>query len=80
MKIPLVEITDICQLAKIAQRGSDEAFTEVYKRFNKWVYFRAYKMLYCHEDAEEAVNDVFLKLWQNFSKWDDEHVKFHTMV
>ena len=45
-------------------RGSEEAFTVIYERYHKMLYVLAVKYLKCPESAEDAVQQVFLKLWE----------------
>ncbi|WP_316816145.1 RNA polymerase sigma-70 factor [Pedobacter nyackensis] len=50
-------------LAKIA-RGREDAFAIIYNRFRKKIYTFSLQMLKSEEQAEEVMQETFLKLWQ----------------
>ncbi len=45
--------------------GDEAALRELFHRHEKPVYSLLYRMLGRHEDAEEALADVFVKVWKN---------------
>ena len=49
-------------------QGSELAFTELYNRYKNLVYGTALKITKSKVLAEEVVQDVFLKIWQNQEK------------
>lgn len=52
-------------------KGGDElAFTDFYHRHSGWVFSKALHMLKSPQDAEEAVQDVFARVWQYRESWD----------
>ena len=67
---------NLCQLATQAQNGNEHAFTQIYHALHDKVLSKAVKMLQNRQDAEEVVNDVFVKLWQNIHIWDSKKAKF----
>lgn len=42
---------------------SEEAIKETDRKYGKYCHSIAYRILYCTEDAEECVNDTYLKAW-----------------
>ncbi|MBB4801638.1 RNA polymerase sigma-70 factor (ECF subfamily) [Flavobacterium nitrogenifigens] len=46
-------------------QGSELAFTNIYNRYKNNVYATALRITKSKIQAEEAVQDVFLKIWQN---------------
>jgi RNA polymerase sigma-70 factor (ECF subfamily) len=48
-----------------ASRGDAEAFEKIYRFFSGFVYNVAYRITNNREDAQEAVQDVFLKIYDN---------------
>lgn len=50
-------------LASLRQ-GSEDAFTIIYERYHKLLYVLAYKYLKSTYSSEDAVQQVFLKLWE----------------
>lgn len=53
-------------LASLRQ-GSEDAFTVIYERYHKLLYVLAYKYLKNSFAAEDAVQQVFLRLWESHS-------------
>lgn len=49
------------------RQGSKEAFTVIYERYHKLLYVLAYKYLKSSYASEDAVQQVFLKLWESRS-------------
>lgn len=55
------------------------AFSELVERYSAKLYNMAYRMLNNKNDAEDLVQDVFLKIWNNPEMWDKKHnIKFST--
>jgi RNA polymerase sigma-70 factor (family 1) len=52
------------ELLKLLQGGDEAAFTEIYKRYWDRLYVVASHTLGSHQEAEEAVHDVFLRIWK----------------
>lgn len=46
-------------------QGNEEAFTVIYERYHKLLYVLAYRYLKSSQSAEDAVQQVFLKLWES---------------
>ena len=43
---------------------SEAAILETQQKYGKYCYTIAYNILYSHEDAEECVNDTYIKAWE----------------
>ena len=54
------------------KNGDKEAFEKIYWMYRKPVYGMAYRYLKVHELAEDAVQDVFFKLWEKRDTLDIE--------
>jgi len=52
--------------------GDLVAFEALYLQFSKKIYNTARKMRLSHEDAEEIVQEVFMKIWQKKERLDPE--------
>lgn len=52
------------ELTQLLRDGDELAFTEIYNRYWKKLYYIAHKILKDTEPAEEIVQDVFLMLWR----------------
>ena len=61
------------------RNGDHEAFAALVSRHSKMFYAAAYRMCSHQEEAEDIVQDAFLKLWKNPERWDPENgAKFTT--
>lgn len=49
------------------RQGSEDAFTIIYERYHKLLYVLAYKYLKSSYSSEDAVQYIFLKLWESRS-------------
>lgn len=58
------------QLIKAIQEGSHPAFAELVERHNQRYYHLAYRFLQNASDAEEIVQEAFLKFWQQPDRFD----------
>ncbi len=67
------------QLAALLQESNEAAFTELYDRYWKRLLIRAKVLLHSHEDAEELVHDIFVRLWKKRDSLTINH-SFHTYV
>ncbi len=45
--------------------GDNDAFTEIYDRYNGLLYVFAYKKLCDREEAKDIIHELFLSLWAN---------------
>lgn len=52
------------ELFSLIQKGNKEAFTIAYNRYNKQLYALSYRYLMDQSLAEDAVQHVFVKLWE----------------
>lgn len=53
------------ELLLACQDGSQAALRDLWEIHHRMIYNLAYRMLGSHEDAEELVPEVFLKVWKN---------------
>ncbi|HUV06467.1 MAG TPA: sigma-70 family RNA polymerase sigma factor, partial [Spirochaetia bacterium] len=63
---------DDAQVLKAVQdtlRGDTSAFETIVKKYSSVVYSLAYRMLGNGEDAEEAVQEIFLRLYRSLSRF-----------
>ncbi len=52
------------KLIRNLQKGDVFSFDEVYKKFNRKIYFFSLSYLKNKDDAEGVVQEVFLNLWR----------------
>jgi RNA polymerase sigma factor (sigma-70 family) len=56
---------DIPAAVAQVQRGDEAAYKVLFGHFSEKIYLTARKMMLCHEDAQETVQEVFLIIWKN---------------
>ncbi len=54
------------------KKGNQEAFSQLFFAYEKKLYFFSYKLLQSHADAEEVVQEVFLKVWDKRVTLDEQ--------
>ena len=63
----------------MVQSGNQEAFAEIVHRHSKRFYRIAYRILFLKDDAEDVVQEAFLKLWERRLLWNpNKDTKFTT--
>lgn len=60
--------------------GDEEAVAELYDRFKSLVYKVARQMLPSQDDAEDAVQEIFVRLWKTSDRYDPRRAKLVTWV
>lgn len=53
------------ELLILLQKGNERAFTTIYERYHKLLYVVAFKYLKDNDTAKDAVQQIFLKLWES---------------
>lgn len=51
------------KIVELYWERSETAIIETQKRYGRYCHYIAYNILYSHEDAEECVNDTYIKTW-----------------
>ncbi|MBI1301563.1 MAG: RNA polymerase sigma-70 factor [Alphaproteobacteria bacterium] len=62
----------IPSLVKRLRRGDEDAFGCLFRQFGPKIYGTARRMFLNHEDAEELVQEVFLKIWKKRAELKDD--------
>jgi RNA polymerase sigma-70 factor (ECF subfamily) len=60
--------------------GDEEAIAELYDRFGPLVYKVAWQFQPSHAEAEDAVQEIFVRLWQTADRFDPRRAKLVTWV
>jgi RNA polymerase sigma-70 factor, ECF subfamily len=60
--------------------GDDQAVAELYDRFGSLVFKVARQFLSSQAEAEDAVQEVFVRLWQTADRYDPRRAKLVTWV
>src|SRR5438270_5352842 len=77
--IKVGEATDELSLVRAAKAGSMEAFEQLIRRYDRNVFRIAQHITQNHEDAEDVVQDAFLKAYQNLKNFQEQS-KFYTWL
>lgn len=65
-------ITEVPEMVARLKNGDELAFSLLFRKFGGKVYATSRKMHLSHEDAEEIVQEVFLKIWRKKADLKDE--------
>ncbi|MDI9319496.1 MAG: sigma-70 family RNA polymerase sigma factor [Phycisphaerales bacterium] len=57
----------------------ERAFTELIKRYQERIYWHIRRMVIHHEDANDVLQNVFIKVWKNLGEFREE-ANFYTWL
>src|SRR6202011_5339483 len=72
-------VTDELTLVQAAKKGDDSAFEELVRRYDRNVFRIAQHITQNREDAEDVVQEAFLKAYGNLAKFQEQS-KFYTWL
>ena len=72
-------VSEEMQLVRRAKRGDDQAFEELVRRYDRNVFRIAQHITQNREDAEDVVQEAFLKAYKNLEKFQEQS-KFYTWL
>jgi RNA polymerase sigma-70 factor (ECF subfamily) len=67
------------RLARLARKGDETAFAELVELYKDRMYHLGYRMLGNRQEAEDVVQDTFLRVYSNLEKYDETQ-KFSTWI
>jgi RNA polymerase sigma-70 factor (ECF subfamily) len=67
------------RLAKLARNGDRGAFAELVDLYKDKIYHLAYRMLNNKHEAEDAVQETFMRVYTNLNRYDEQQ-KFSTWI
>ncbi len=70
---------DLILMTRVA-RGDEAALAELYDRFSALVYRMAYQMTPTRADAEDAVQEIFVRLWRSADRYNPQRASLVTWV
>lgn len=74
----IMEDSDI--LEKFAnERTKDEAFTILLNKYQERIYWHVRRYVLNHDDADDLVQDIFIKIWNNLGKFRAD-AKLYTWI
>ena len=60
--------------------GEEEAFSQLYDRYRLRIYATVYRVIQDAAEAQDATQEVFIKLYRSLSDWDARKAKFSTWL
>ena len=54
------------------EKKEDEAFRLLVDKYKERLYWHIRKILVCHEDTDDVLQEVFVKIWQRFEEFRSE--------
>lgn len=67
------------RLVKLARKGDQTAFAELVELYKDKIFHLAYRMLSNRHEAEDIVQEAFLRVYKNFHRYDEKQ-KFSTWL
>jgi len=67
------------RLVKLARKGDQHAFAEIVSLYKDKLYQLAYRMTGNRQEAEDVVQETFLRVYKNLDQFDDKQ-KFSTWI
>jgi RNA polymerase sigma-70 factor (ECF subfamily) len=67
------------RLAKLSRNGDRRAFAELVEMYKDKIYHLGYRMLNQRQEAEDIVQETFLRVYKNLDRYD-ENQKFSTWI
>lgn len=77
-KSSMVEYFDT-RLVKLARKGDQIAFAELVDLYKDRLFHLAYRMLFNRHEAEDIVQETFLRVYKNWHRYDEKQ-KFSTWI
>lgn len=74
-----MEQTTIAQLIQDAGKGNKQAFETIVHQYSSFVYRVSYRIVMDKEEAQDIVQETFIRLWKNLEKFNSEK-KFTTWL
>lgn len=75
-QVSKMEQESITSLLKRIKSGDESALLDLHERFANLVYSVTYRVLGNQQDAEEATQDVFLRVWDKAEQFDSKRGNF----
>jgi RNA polymerase sigma-70 factor (ECF subfamily) len=60
--------------------GNEDAFAQLYERYRVRIYSAAFQIMRNPEEAQDATQDIFIKLYRSLHKWNVQKAKLSTWI
>ncbi len=67
-------------LVKVILDGDKNAFTQLHDRYKLQIYSVTYRIIQNYEGAQDAAQEIFIKLYQSLHQWDPEKSRLSTWI
>lgn len=67
------KIEEEIELIRAFKKGDIEAFEKLFQKYHKKLYVFLFQLLHSKEDAEEIVQEAFIKIWEKREEFKEEH-------
>ena len=67
-------------LVKIFLDGDEDAFTQLHERYRLRIYSVAFRIIRNAEEAQDATQEIFIKLYRSLDKWNGQISKLSTWI
>ena len=74
---PLLPDEDLVRLWRC---GEEDAFSQLYRRYRRPVLSTAYRIIRNPEEAQDATQEIFLKVYRSLSQWDPAKSRLSTWL
>ncbi|MFV0593935.1 MAG: RNA polymerase sigma factor [Draconibacterium sp.] len=61
------------ELIRAFKKGDIKAFEKLFQKYHKKLYVFLFHLLHSKEDAEEIVQEAFIKIWEKREEFKEEH-------
>ena len=69
----MIEYSDIELLQQFRIEGSrHDAFTKIVQKYQKKLYYQIRKMVIDHDDANDLLQNTFVKVWNSLNKFRED--------
>jgi RNA polymerase sigma-70 factor, ECF subfamily len=64
------------KLVQNVLKGDESAFSQLYERYRPRIYSTAYRFVQNAEEARDATQEIFIKLYRSLQNWDSSKSEF----
>ncbi len=61
-------------------KGEEDAFSQLYDRYRQRIYSTVYRIIQDAAEAQDATQEIFIKLYRSISDWNPRKAKFSTWL
>ncbi len=68
------------EIVGLLRQKSRKGFDYLYENYSRSIYAVIYNMIPDEDDAQDLLQEVFVKIWNNFSQYDDSKGRLYTWM